>query len=144
MPAVVISGSSTTSSVVSPPMEALQAPLRILKRPSHSGSQSAQGQAMTAAQKSIGDREAEYQAARARIFAGNSQAGAGSHSGATNTNASTATRNPTGPTPTATGESARGFAARQQQSGKQRTAGSSSSNTQTSTTSSSSTSTGTQ
>ncbi|GBE83625.1 hypothetical protein BKA93DRAFT_771492 [Sparassis latifolia] len=66
MPELVISASSTTS-VVSPPPAAIQPTLRILKRPTNSQlpSSSAPG---SETMKSYAEREAEYQAARQRIF----------------------------------------------------------------------------
>jgi len=67
MPELVISGSSTAS-VVPPPPAAFQPTLRILKRPTASSSNSAASAAPQDTQKSYAEREAQYQAARERIF----------------------------------------------------------------------------
>lgn len=70
MPELVISRPSTGPSVVSPPVTAIQAPLRILKRPSASSTASASSSLTnaSASSKSFAEREAKYQAARERIF----------------------------------------------------------------------------
>ena len=70
VPEVVL---SNTSSVPNPPQEILSAPLRILKRPSSStsadGSTSANGpNSLISSADRLREREAAYQAARARIF----------------------------------------------------------------------------
>ncbi|KZT01622.1 uncharacterized protein LAESUDRAFT_763621 [Laetiporus sulphureus 93-53] len=76
MPELVISASSTAP-VVSPPPAAFQPALRILKRPTSSASSSASATPpppLTESQKSYAEREAQYQAARQRIFRpGNTQ-----------------------------------------------------------------------
>lgn len=69
MPEVVVSH-NISSSVVSPPPAAFQPALRILKRPSPSASSSSSQASIAATdlQKSYAEREAQYQAARDRIF----------------------------------------------------------------------------
>lgn len=66
MPQLVISASSTTSTV-SPPPAAFQPTLRILKRPNASTTSSATAPSSDL-QKSYAEREAQYVAARQRIF----------------------------------------------------------------------------
>jgi len=72
MPELLISRSSTgPPSIVSPPTAAIQAPLRILKRPSSNSNSSSTVSSMTSASalaKNLAEREASYQAARERIF----------------------------------------------------------------------------
>ncbi|KAI0357846.1 hypothetical protein OH77DRAFT_1421970 [Trametes cingulata] len=79
MPQVVIANSSTSAAAaLSPPPAALQPTLRILKRPSASGSNSTPSSSGSSspsssatnadASKSYAEREARYQAARERIF----------------------------------------------------------------------------
>lgn len=66
MPELVISGSSTTM-IKSPPPAALQPTLRILKRPAATSSAHASA-VPSDTPKSYAEREAQYQAARERIF----------------------------------------------------------------------------
>lgn len=79
MPKVILASRTTasTSSVVVPPPEALQAPMRILKRPKSTASPSQSSiSSSSSVQKTLKDREAAYQAARDRIFgADRSQSG---------------------------------------------------------------------
>ncbi|KAH9941538.1 hypothetical protein B0H21DRAFT_752379 [Amylocystis lapponica] len=73
MPELVISGSSITSTAP-PPTAAFQPALRILKRPTASQtSSSSSANTLTDTQKSYAEREAQYQAARERIFQDNLQ-----------------------------------------------------------------------
>ncbi|TCD67360.1 hypothetical protein EIP91_000227 [Steccherinum ochraceum] len=66
---VVITSTGTSSSVISPPPAAFQPSLRILKRPSASSSSAASSSnGSDAQQKTYAEREAQYQAARERIF----------------------------------------------------------------------------
>ncbi|OBZ66703.1 SUZ domain-containing protein 1 [Grifola frondosa] len=68
MPELVISGSSTTTTV-SPPPAAFQPALRILKRPNAATATSSSSFTPSSdAQKSYAEREAQYHAARERIF----------------------------------------------------------------------------
>ena len=70
MPAVVAvtpAGSHTAPAIV-PPAAALQAPMRILKRPSPNPSSSSSSSSMLDQRQSLAEREARYQAARDRIF----------------------------------------------------------------------------
>lgn len=111
MPELVISASNATSTIVSPPPAAFQPALRILKRPTASSASSPSSVATGAsdAQKSFAEREAQYQAARERIFGG---AADGSTAGLTRTTANSrgispsmtgaaiVTRNPLGPSST--------------------------------------------
>lgn len=69
MPELVISASTATSLAALPPPAAFQPSLRILKRPSASPSPSSSA-AVDSQQKSFAEREAQYQAARDRIFGG--------------------------------------------------------------------------
>lgn len=67
MPELIIS--SSTTSVVSPPPAAIQPTLRILKRPSSAASPAkSSSPSVIEAKKTLAEREAEYQAARERIF----------------------------------------------------------------------------
>ncbi|KAI0340337.1 hypothetical protein BDW22DRAFT_1360274 [Trametopsis cervina] len=68
MPQLVIAPSATSSSAVSPPPAAFQPSIRILKRPSASSASNLSAPPADASQKSLADREANYQAARQRIF----------------------------------------------------------------------------
>jgi len=82
MPQLII-GSSSTTTVVPPPPAAFQPTLRILKRPSASpGSSTPNTSAATEAQRSYADREAQYQAARERIFREGTKSPPGSDAGA--------------------------------------------------------------
>jgi len=73
MPQLLISSSSTTTPVATPPVTAFQGPMRILKRPSqNSSSNSFSSQAPT---ETLAQREARYQAARERIFGGDDGSG---------------------------------------------------------------------
>ncbi|TFY53041.1 hypothetical protein EVJ58_g9669 [Rhodofomes roseus] len=68
MPELVMVGSGT-STVLPPPPAAFQPTLKILKRPTAGASSSAPAaQSAVDAQKSYAEREAQYQAARQRIF----------------------------------------------------------------------------
>ncbi|TDL20648.1 hypothetical protein BD410DRAFT_871175 [Rickenella mellea] len=81
MPQVILSSSSTARTAVAPPPEALQGPLRILKRPNKTPSPGVNGGVSPSASlKSLKEREKEYQAARDRIFASSSGGGGGSPS----------------------------------------------------------------
>ena len=66
MPELVIAPSST-SQVVSPPPAALQAPMRILKRPTPATSQN-NAKPTESPRTTLAQREAQYQEARERIF----------------------------------------------------------------------------
>ncbi|KAF8513706.1 hypothetical protein BU17DRAFT_95061 [Hysterangium stoloniferum] len=68
MPHIQISTTTTTTRIPVPPAAALQGPLRILKRPSAASSSSPSPSGGAQAQKSFKEREAQYQAARERIF----------------------------------------------------------------------------
>ncbi|KAI0718514.1 hypothetical protein C8T65DRAFT_638219 [Cerioporus squamosus] len=69
MPELVMAGSSTSNAVVSPPPEALQPVLRILKRPTAiPTSSSSSTPPPDPDANSYAAREARYQAARERIF----------------------------------------------------------------------------
>ncbi|PCH37584.1 hypothetical protein WOLCODRAFT_140947 [Wolfiporia cocos MD-104 SS10] len=88
MPELVISGASTAS-VVSPPPAAFQPALRILKRPPAASSAPRASSASSVPAppelraRSYAEREAQYQAARERIFRdGRDGAGAGAGAGA--------------------------------------------------------------
>jgi len=74
MPEIVLASSTAVASAVVPPSEALQAPMRILKRPTPQTRPSESSLSGAQSQKSLADREAEYQAARERIFASSSAA----------------------------------------------------------------------
>lgn len=72
MPEVILTTSGTSTSAAPPP-EALQQPMRILKRPSASSSTSSSSVSSlnssgVGGATTLKDREAAYQAARARIF----------------------------------------------------------------------------
>ncbi|KAJ7594374.1 hypothetical protein C8J56DRAFT_926611 [Mycena floridula] len=67
MPAVIISSSSTTFSVVSPLPGAFQPKMQILKRPQNTATTS-NNSSLSTSTDSLKDREARYQAARDRIF----------------------------------------------------------------------------
>ncbi|EMD37137.1 hypothetical protein CERSUDRAFT_95399 [Gelatoporia subvermispora B] len=78
MPQLVLSSSSTTTSVPPPPA-AFQPTLRILKRPSASpGSSITNIPTQAEKQRSYAEREAQYQAARERIFQDKSKSVGGS------------------------------------------------------------------
>lgn len=67
MPELILSPGS--SSVVSPPPAAFQPTLRILKRPSSAATRSRSSSSSTVeTKKTLAEREAEYHAARERIF----------------------------------------------------------------------------
>lgn len=73
MPTIIADSTASTSSINAlPPLAALQAPLRILKRPSPSSATPSQSDADAAEGLlrglSLREREAQYHAARARIF----------------------------------------------------------------------------
>ncbi|TFK85640.1 hypothetical protein K466DRAFT_587945 [Polyporus arcularius HHB13444] len=69
MPELVIAGSSTINSAVSPPPEAFQPVLRILKRPTATAASSSSSTPTPDPDaNSYAAREARYQAARERIF----------------------------------------------------------------------------
>lgn len=69
MPQLVIAPSATTpTSVSAPPPAAFQPSIRILKRPSANSSSPSATPSNDPQQRSLADREAEYQAARDRIF----------------------------------------------------------------------------
>jgi len=68
MPEII--ASSATSSAIAPPAAAFDAPLRILKRPSPDTNSSTSS---IPSHKSFAKREADYQAARERIFSSASQ-----------------------------------------------------------------------
>ena len=71
MPELVISSTSATSATAPVPVQALQPSLRILKRPSAPTSPSPSATpAAEAQQNSLAEREADYRAARERIFGG--------------------------------------------------------------------------
>ncbi|EKM56761.1 uncharacterized protein PHACADRAFT_254064 [Phanerochaete carnosa HHB-10118-sp] len=74
MPELVISSTSATSApATAVPAQALQPSLRILKRPSAPASPAlATASSAEAQQKSLAEREAEYRAARERIFGSSS------------------------------------------------------------------------
>jgi len=125
MPQVILS-SGGTSHTVAPPAEALAGPLRILKRPSRSTSSTSSSNSVPTAEsiangKSLAEREADYQAARDRIFAGSSsspspkpsaekQAGQGNDDVNKSGQTQQVVRAPRGPdAPGANGEAARGF-----------------------------------
>jgi len=72
MPELVIASTSATSSSVPPPPAAFQPSLRILKRPSASPTPTSIQSGSADLQKSYAEREAQYQAARERIFGGDS------------------------------------------------------------------------
>lgn len=69
MPELVLSSSNSTSLVASPPAVILQAPMRILKRPTASLNS---GSNLTPQEnvETLAEREVRYQAARERIFGG--------------------------------------------------------------------------
>lgn len=67
MPEIQLSTTSSSTSVPLPPPAAFEAPLRILKRPS-SNSKSPSPSTGVQIQKTFKEREAQYQAARERIF----------------------------------------------------------------------------
>ncbi|KAL5514760.1 hypothetical protein ACEPAG_2076 [Sanghuangporus baumii] len=70
MPEVILRTSSTSASAAPPP-EVLQQPMRILKRPSASSSATSVNNTGSASGvTTLRDREAAYEAARARIFGG--------------------------------------------------------------------------
>ncbi|EGN92178.1 hypothetical protein SERLA73DRAFT_191526 [Serpula lacrymans var. lacrymans S7.3] len=80
MPDLIISPSSTGQPLVSPPLSVFQSPMRILKRPSPvSGSSitSNSSQDSYSSRHTLAEREAQYKAARDRIFGGSTQAGDG-------------------------------------------------------------------
>ncbi|OCH87161.1 hypothetical protein OBBRIDRAFT_796476 [Obba rivulosa] len=78
MPELII-GSSSTTLAVPPPPAAFQPTLRILKRPSASPGSSTQGTyAAPETPRSYAEREAQYQAARERIFREGTKSPAGS------------------------------------------------------------------
>jgi hypothetical protein len=69
MPELVIAPTSTTASAAPVPVQALQPSMRILKRPSASASPSPSSPpSAEAQQKTLAEREAQYRAARDRIF----------------------------------------------------------------------------
>jgi len=72
MPQLVISRSSTSATVVSPPPTAvIQAPMRILKRPTPTTTPSnISSTSPSPDPQTLADREAKYQEARERIFGG--------------------------------------------------------------------------
>lgn len=106
MPELVISRSSAGPSVVTPPVIAIQAPLRILKRPSANSTSTSTSSSLTNASASadtFAEREAKYQVARERIF-GEAQASETNNSSASPKlrstpppAATTVVRNPRGP-----------------------------------------------
>lgn len=73
MPELVIASSNTTSVAPPPPAAILQAPMRILKRPTASPNSNANS-ASSQPSETLAEREARYQAARERIFGGDSSA----------------------------------------------------------------------
>ena len=98
MPELVIASTSTTPSAPVP-VQALQPSMRILKRPSASPSPSSPPTADAAAPKSLAEREAQYRAARDRIFgtggtSASAAAGASSSAGASAENGSAAPSTP--------------------------------------------------
>lgn len=69
MPQLIIAPTATASSMTQPPPAALQPSIRILKRPSNTSSPSpSAAPSADAQQRSLAVREAQYQAARERIF----------------------------------------------------------------------------
>ncbi|CCM05393.1 uncharacterized protein FIBRA_07609 [Fibroporia radiculosa] len=73
MPELVMTGSSTNS-VVSPPLAAFQPTLRILKRPTAASTSTfVTSTPQSDVQKTYAEREAQYQAARERIFTENAR-----------------------------------------------------------------------
>jgi SUZ domain len=121
MPELIISRTSTSPAVVSPPTTAIQSPLRILKRPSsgsnnnHSStpddtppSSSSTNISSLPSSKTFAEREAKYQAARDRIFGGSHGGDPASVAEASRTSLSPSSsqppttsivRNPRGPSP---------------------------------------------
>lgn len=73
MPEVIILSNNPTT--ISPPPAAIQPALRILKRPSPSPQSSSSTYVGDSQQKSFAEREAQYQAARDRIFGDNNVSG---------------------------------------------------------------------
>lgn len=74
MPELVIAPTSTTSAAPAVPAAALQPALRILKRPSAPASPTPPTPPPGDAQRSLAEREAQYRAARERIFGSASDA----------------------------------------------------------------------
>ena len=127
MPELVISSSNTTS-VVSPPPAAIQAPMRILKRPTASPNSSTNS-AISQSSDTLAEREARYQAARERIFGDDndvgknigdiavvskSKKGRSNQSGESSVPASNTNvlRNPLGPSDNPTNQTSKGFKCR--------------------------------
>ena len=117
MPQIQPSTTSTSASAV-PPAAAFEAPLRILKRPSPTNSKLASPLNGVQIQKSFKEREAQYQAARERIFGDDPREKGQDGGGKPKLNPATARssiiRDPTGPIfAPADGDAKGGFKARQ-------------------------------
>ncbi|KDQ50993.1 hypothetical protein JAAARDRAFT_41623 [Jaapia argillacea MUCL 33604] len=96
LPELVITRSSTSQPLITPPPPTL----RILKRPSLSpSSSSSSGSTAAAGEKTLEEREREYRVARERIFADGDGVKKGSSLGKSPSNPTTSTSNPPTPNP---------------------------------------------
>ncbi|KZW00368.1 hypothetical protein EXIGLDRAFT_830775 [Exidia glandulosa HHB12029] len=98
-----------TSNTVAPPIAALTGPMRILKRPT-AGSTPSPAPSRPASSKPLQEREADYAAARERIFGKDASSAEGKRP--PSKPQQNVARQPRGP-PTAGGAAAAGFSARQ-------------------------------
>jgi SUZ domain len=118
MPEIQLSTTSSSSGVSLPPPAAFEAPLRILKRPSAANSKSPSPVTGPQPQKTFQEREAQYQAARERIFGedgsgiGKDGSGSGKLTTALDSARSSISRDPLGPASMTDGEAKQGFRAR--------------------------------
>lgn len=118
MPEIQLSTTSLSSGVSLPPPAAFETPMRILKRPSATNSKSSPTATDTQTQKTFQEREAQYQAARERIFGengsgiGKDRSGSGKPKVALDSPRSSISRDPLGPTSVTDGEAKQGFRAR--------------------------------
>ncbi|KAF8470366.1 hypothetical protein JB92DRAFT_3056086 [Gautieria morchelliformis] len=119
MPDIQLSTTSWSTNVPLPPSAAFETPLRILKRPSVANAKSPSPSSSAQMQKTFKEREAQYQAARERIFGeeltGKDKDDSGSGrkpTTAPDTAKSSVIRNPLGPASVSYGEAKQGFQGR--------------------------------
>lgn len=118
MPKIQPSTTSSSTSVPLPPPAAFEAPLRILKRPSSTNSKSSPPSTGVQTPKTFKEREAQYQAARERIFGEEASGkdkdsnGRGKPKAALNSPKSSVIRDPLGPATIIDGEAKQGFLTR--------------------------------